>query len=384
MNTNSYETEFTENYKKLFDSCREKLLWSKKEDNAAIIINAIHDYIKPIPFCEYLKRYLFQKSDYGTSFSLVPVNDYVLTIEGSFIENNVPSSFEDAETPIDLKARKWLKQAHVKRSTVFLLGFGLKMTADDVNMFLTKALCEQGIDQNDPFELVCLYSYKNGLSFTKASELLKTVSKIKPRTMPGYYRKALLNDPDMIFSSEDNLIKHISYIKKVQFKYEKTAYEKFCLLYDQAKAIIISLSEDKNRSTESISEYEFENIINTAFLRTGSGNISKIPDTFIVNYISVHRLTRQRINGILSKKIHVEKSDIVFLDFFIFAFGSSAPKKDNIEKFVCTTNGLLRECNFHELYFPDPFECFIMLCLWTDDPFGTYSDVLEKASAKKE
>ena len=40
-------------------------------------------------------------------------------------------------------------------------------------------------------------------------------------------------------------------------------------------------------------------------------------------------------------------------------------------------DGLLAECGFEPLYPADPYDCFILICILSVDPMGTYADVLE-------
>ncbi len=41
------------------------------------------------------------------------------------------------------------------------------------------------------------------------------------------------------------------------------------------------------------------------------------------------------------------------------------------------TNALLERCFLGELYISNPYECFVLMCLLSEDPLGTYADVWE-------
>ena len=50
---------------------------------------------------------------------------------------------------------------------------------------------------------------------------------------------------------------------------------------------------------------------------------------------------------------------------------------DELKDFIHTTNRMLERCGMGPLYIANPYECFILMCLLSEDPLGTYSDVLE-------
>ena len=45
--------------------------------------------------------------------------------------------------------------------------------------------------------------------------------------------------------------------------------------------------------------------------------------------------------------------------------------------FIENTNQKLRGCNMGEIYLANPYETFLLMCMLSDYPMGTYSDVLE-------
>ena len=46
-------------------------------------------------------------------------------------------------------------------------------------------------------------------------------------------------------------------------------------------------------------------------------------------------------------------------------------------QFLNTTNEILEKCGMGELYVSNPYECFVLVCILSDDPLGTYADVWE-------
>ena len=51
--------------------------------------------------------------------------------------------------------------------------------------------------------------------------------------------------------------------------------------------------------------------------------------------------------------------------------------KTRFLEFVDDTNTILNECSMGEILTSNPYECFIMMCMLSEDPLGTYADVLE-------
>ena len=76
-------------------------------------------------------------------------------------------------TKLTSLANNWLTQASVKRETVFLLGFGLRMSVEDVSDFLTRVLREQDFDFHNPDEVIYWYCYYKQFGYHKAEELKK-------------------------------------------------------------------------------------------------------------------------------------------------------------------------------------------------------------------
>ena len=83
-------------------------------------------------------------------------------------------------TKLTSLVNNWLTQASVKRETVFLLGFGLRMSADDVSDFLTRVLREQDFDFHNPEEVIYWYCYFKQYGYHKAEELKNRYSELEP------------------------------------------------------------------------------------------------------------------------------------------------------------------------------------------------------------
>jgi len=133
-----------------------------QEMDSDLIYESLEKGLKPVPFGDYLKRYIYRKSGMTGSFREVPLKDYQIIIADAFRDHQTPASFTPTTAKLSALSRNWLTQQTVKRQVVLLLGFGLGMSEEDVNDFLYKALHEQVLNTQDPMETICLYCYQHG------------------------------------------------------------------------------------------------------------------------------------------------------------------------------------------------------------------------------
>ena len=115
------------------------------EMDAEMIFDYLAKEMDIVLFPDYLKRYIYEKLDMEVPFKEVPQEEYLEIISTSFSENNAPYSFTPTTTKKNAMIRLWLTQPGAKRSVVFALGFGLRMTAEETEEFLTKVLKENGV-----------------------------------------------------------------------------------------------------------------------------------------------------------------------------------------------------------------------------------------------
>ena len=154
-----------------------------QDKDADLIYQVLEKKMKLIPFGEYLKRYIYRKAGMTEPFAEVPLRIYQQIIRESFGDNHTPPAFEVTTAKLSALSKNWLTQQTVKRKVVFLLGFGLAMSVEDVNEFLTKALREQRINAKNPFEVICWYCYKNGFSYLKYEKLMRIFEETPPNTL---------------------------------------------------------------------------------------------------------------------------------------------------------------------------------------------------------
>lgn len=400
------------------------------EQDADLIYKSLKHRLRFITFGEYLKRYLYLKTEPETSFADMTLQDYQLIIKTSFAKNCTPVSFTPTTAKLSALSKNWLTQQTVKRNVVFLLGFGLKMSVEDVNTFLTKALREPEINPKDPFEAVCWYCYKKGHGYAKFLELMKMFERIPSTPYLSdeesfEHTKTIRNN---MFSVKDDIsLLHLLSSLKTKANMSRisvTAFIKFMKLYDRARDLI---AEDYNRyeselhsealgryvdklsnndrlydfekfqriekfrsakktvTRDDISEADIEHIICAAIPTDRHGNLTPNKASRLNEQFAGRRFSRQRIGEILSRKTEVNRFDLITLNFFIYSQSLDIypdPKKRYIS-FLDSTNEMLEECFMGGLYVQNPYECFVLMCILSLDPLGTYADVWELSYEKE-
>ncbi len=394
------------------------------EQDAEVIYNSLKHRLKFISFGDYLKRYIYLKSGLDEPFAEVPLKEYQLIIKSAFSDNNTPPSFTPTTTKLSALSKNWLTQQTVKRKVVFLLGFGLNMSVEDVNLFLTKALREPEINPKDPFEVICWYCYKNRYTYPKFEKLWELYSNtsISSNDIELIYSEHTVGVRNIMYSvhNDDTLMVYLSRHKTPNnvSRISVTAKECFDRLYDEARDLIAALynqtedeqhinalfeyqdklsrnsrlydcekverikrfkAEKKIFTREDIAESDIEHIICAAIPTDRHGNLTPSKASKLNEQFDGKRFSRQRIGEILSGNSEVNRFDLITLNFFVFSQKLSIypEAKKRFTQFLESTNTILNKCFMGSLYIQNPYECFILMCILSVDPLGTYSDVWE-------
>lgn len=418
MEQNIYNLDFT---MKSEDDFYETVDMSEfMDEDADLIYNHLHKKMRIIPFCDYLKRYIFNKAEIGGNIEDVAIREYQEIIISSFSENNTPKSFEPTSSKLSALTKNWLTQTAVKRQTIFLLGFGLNMSVSDVSKFLTNAQGERDFNFKNPFEIICWYCYKKGYKFPKFVQLMEVYEDLPYAENPVFY-DATVGIRDLFYSieTEDGLMKKLAEIKfeNKGKLYSVSAKKKFDELYAKVRNIIAEeynreerervrrfaseylesqgesmafsyetkrekydriLSSAKIYSVDDISEADVEKYLCCGIPFDGRGNLLKFSKSTLYGHLSNKRMSRQHIHEILSEKTEVDRFDLITLCFFIHAMDESVKNsKTRYIEFVDDVNSVLKSCYMGELYVANPYECFLLMCTLSEWPMGAYSDVFE-------
>ena len=395
-----------------------------QEMDSELIYQSLEKELRPVPFGDYLKRYIYRKAGMEGSFRDVPLKDYQTMIIDAFRDNHTPPSFTPTTSRLSALCRSWLIQQTVRRQVVLLLGFGLAMSTEDVNAFLYKALHEPVLDTSDPFEMICQYCYDHGYGYYKFEQLKRIYDQMKPGEleMKLIYENQPAGREESIRSTQDDarLMTYLMTLKgsKGTSKAADTAYTVFCTLYDQARDVIAeqytreSLEENELRvrqlqerlerndrlydeekqqrlrqaqeagrvwRREDITESDLEHILCSSIPTDRYGNLTPAKKSTLFSQFEGKRFSRKHINEILHRNTPVERFDLITLNFLIHAV--QVDQQPNAKKryihLIESTNRLLQSCGMGPLYVTNPYECFILMCILSVSPLETYADVME-------
>ena len=336
-------------------------------------VDAIFDYLlnemEIVVFKDYLKRYIYERAGIKEPFSKVPDDVYLDIILDSFEQNRAPVSL----TPTTVKRRamikRWLDQDSVSRQTIFALGFGLRMTAEDVSDFLTKVIKETDFDDLDPRESVYRYCYSHNLPYAKAVSLMD--AEIPPDS-----------------GEEKALITRVLELKKRENNQgEDKRARAFRNVYRECQGLVAGLYQEENDTRngtriwrpEDIGPSDIEKMLCDGIPMTSGGNRMKMSSSLLNRQFRQRRITRQRLDSLLRGELEIERYDLMTLQFLIRSQQEDEDPRKRCLLFIDRINGILTACGMQAIYPANPYEAFILMCLLTETPLLTYYDVWERS-----
>ena len=391
-----------------------------RDRDCDVIFDLLRSGMRIVPFGDYLKRYIYRKAELRGNYAEIPVSVYQEIICEEFRDRQVPCSFTPSSLRLRNAAKNWLEQQAVNRQVVLLLGFGLGMDAGDVDMFLTKALQEYGLDAKDPFEALCLYCYRNRLGYPKFEEMweafraagdgespaaagsgnLESTVRFREKlsgvsgeaelfmfldSLPGARRQGVSARQafDRLYGKAREIVAGIMTAAEADTAEKNAgrigeALSREDRLYDFQKVQRIAGEREKRAvyTREQVTPADLESVILSAVPKDSHGNLASLKGSALEKQFLGKRLSRQRLAEILAGEAPVTRYDLLTLLFFNFSQEDTGPKERYLS-FLREANRTLEECGFGPVYVANPYECFLLLCLLAGDPLGTYADVWE-------
>lgn len=359
---------------------------SFEDEDADVIFHYLYREMELVSFGDYLKRYVYERAEIEEPFAQVSQEVYRDIIMESFRETYTPKSMTPTTAKLSSLVNNWLSQASVKRDTVFLLGFGLRMSSEDVSEFLTRVLREQDFDFRNPEEVIYWYCYCKHLKYGEAERYLEKYRALTPSVRnPG----EVIYGTDLCLDNEEQLMDYLAYIKASveDPRSEKSvAFQEFMRLLNRAKEIIAEMyqrGEEEKRSgkiwkPENISASDVEKVICSGIPINSMGNLKRMSASILARHFSQKRFSRQRINNILNHKFPVERFDLITLEFFIVS--QEMQDEDpyiRYRHFLDEIQEILTRCGMSEINIVNPYECFLLMCLLTDCPLAVFADIWE-------
>ena len=395
-----------------------------RDQDLNVIYDTLKDKIQIVSFGDFLKRYIYEKAEMSGDYREIPITEYRDVICSEFTERQTPASFSPTTARLRNLAKNWLEQKTVSRNLVLLIGFGLGMSADDVDMFLTKALKEQRLNAKDPFEVICWYCYTYGCSYVKFEQLWKEYSQSNAleydEMPPSLDATSEFKQRMLSIQNERQLLYYLKELPVIPGKARQSvmAREQFDRLYAEAREWVAQVlteieqndsSVSKDRLEEKLSRddryYDFEKqmmlekanqqnhryhgeeigtaqVEQVAFAsipKDKNGNMLPMKASTLSSQFSGARLNRQHLGDILAGKAQITRYDLITLNFLTFArtIDTYDSRLKRYSAFIDSTNKVLEESDMGPMYPVNPYESFIMMCVLSDDPIGTFSDVWE-------
>jgi hypothetical protein len=297
-------------------------------------------------------------------------------------------------TKLTSLVNNWLSQASVKRDTVFILGFGLRMSTEDVSGFLTKVLREQDFDFHNPDGVIYWYCYSHQFGYQKADFYKQRYAELEPDSQ---YKDAFrIYSGEATLDTEEQLIKYLAYLKAGTddpMSEKSQAFQEFLRLLNHAKEIIAAMyqrdEEEKMRGkvwkVSDITPADVEKVICSGIPINKMGNLKKMSASILAKHFSQKRFSRQRITSILNHKIPVERFDLITLEFFIVSQEMEDDDPYNrYHHFLEEIQEILHRCGMSGIYIVNPYECFLLMCLLTDCPLAVFADIWEMSYEESE
>ena len=362
---------------------------SFEEKDTEVIFHYLYKEMELVSFGDHLKRYIYERAGIEEPFAEVPQEVYRDIAVESFKETYTPKSMNPTSTKLPALVNNWLTQASVKRETVFLLGFGLRMSAEDVSDFLTRVLKEQDFDFHNPEEVIYWYCYSKQLPYSKAEEYKECYKSIEPAAHDDIVSEVMTGKSSI--DSETKLLRYLACLKAGwddPMNEKSQAFQEFQRLLQHAKEIIASMyqkdEEEKGRNkvwkAENITPSDLEKVICNGIPINRMGNLKKMSASILAKHFSQKRFSRQRINNILNHKFPVERFDLITLEFFVISqeMADDDPYT-RYRHFLEEIQEILARCEMSEIYIVNPYECFLLMCLLTDCPLAVFSEIWEKS-----
>ena len=366
---------------------------SFEDEDADVIFHYLYKEMELVSFGDHLKRYIYERAGLEEPYAEVTQEIYRDIVLESFKETCTPKSMNPTSTKLPSLINNWLNQASVKRETVFLLGFGLRMSVEDVSDFLTKVLREEDFDFHNTDEVIYWYCYSNQFGYYKAEEYKETYKELTPIEKKG---SEVLYGGGICIDCEQKLLEYLAYLKgKTDDPKSETspAFQEFMKLYTRAQEIIAAMyqkdEEEQNRNkiwkAQNITPSDMEKVICSGIPINSMGNLKKMSASILAKHFSQKRFSRQRITNILNHKFPVERFDLITMEFFIIS--QEMEDEDPYHRyhiFLERIQEILLRCGMSEIYIVNPYESFILMCLLTDCPLAVFSEIWEKSYEETE
>ena len=141
---------------------------------------------------------------------------------------------------------------------------------------------------------------------------------------------------------------------------------------------------DRRKQRKEATPAEIEMILCSGIPKNSSGNLVNVSRSILNKQFQKKRMSRQRISRAMKYSNVIERFDFITLLFLVYAI--EVEPDWPVERFMAyidEINEILARCNMMNIYPVNPYESFILMCLLTEEPLGTYADIWELSFEKK-
>lgn len=332
----------------------------------------VYEYLlglKPIAFGNYLKRWIYRKSEMTEVFDTVPDSVFQEIIKQSFYERHTPFAQAGTVRKPSAVIKDWLSRSTIHRETMFLLGMGLGMSEREVSEFLTKVCREYDFDLASEKEVLYWHCLKAGKDYAQLQNLKQRVGQTGMGHRSRHFYKAVRCNPEQYLFQEEIVLDYASWLRANSPSMEVKKQRIF-------RGILKELSMELGMADRELTPAEMEKCFYMAIPRTEAGNLKKAVDSNLNLAFRGYRLTRQRLNQLLNGRLEIGRNDLITCLFFLYAV-RSWEKGSRAEAWVRRCNQVLFLCDMHELYLTEPYEAFLAISIYVEEPLELYSEILE-------
>ncbi len=349
-----------------------------------LILRELEAHHRPIPFCDYLRRYIIRKTGIPTDAS---VDECAAIMRSSFREYGVPTSFSSSTIRLATFVRNCLTQRTISRENVFLLAFGLRMTPDDVNELLTHALHEEEIYFKNTFEAICWYCYAYGYGYSKYRQMTECLDQMERTSLhslfdedTGELRRYLTSKA----SAEEKFLTALTRLKEHDgtLTLHNSIRIEYAALYREVQEIIradkLTKSSGHTAPPTEITPTDIEKALYPSVPRDSFGNLLPEKASALSVFFTGVRLTRHRLGKLNTNLTDITRYDLLTLCFYVFSCEAEKPllAEDRTSSFGKAANAVLRRAGLWNIYPAHPYEAFLLLCAANEKPFEVFSKVM--------
>ncbi len=357
----------------------------------ALILRELYEHHRPIPFGGYLRRYIIRRAGLPETAS---VGECAAVLRSSFREYGVPASFSDGTVRLGTFAGNCLTRQSVSRESVFLLGFGLRMSVEDVNTLLVRALHEREIYFKDPVEAISWYCFENRYGFEKFRQMTERFERMERAPLYSLFEEDTGDLKRYLVSKasggEERFLQTLTRLKAEDgaSMLHKSVRREYEALLRETRRIVGSAKLRKTTGNvafepDEVTAAEIENALYPTVPKDGHGNLPPEKASSLYPFFSGVRLSRQRLGKLGADAAAITRFDLMTLTFFIHGSADEIKMfpEERVAAFTERVNAVLRRAGLWELYPAHPYEAFLLLCSANRQPLEVFKNVIGSSYA---